>query len=131
MGDMAVVALEEVLADDLPVRLGFGLPAGVVDERVDVEAKLGDLRRQRAEGGRERPRGGRRVGEDERPPGADCHWQKAELLLREAGLLLAARGRAQPAVEAVRPFVVGALQRLRRALYLGDDVAPVAADVDE
>ena len=45
MRDLAVVALEEVLADDLPVRLDFGLPAGVVDERVDVEPELRDLRR--------------------------------------------------------------------------------------
>ncbi len=43
MGDLAVVALEEVLAHDLPVRLDLGLPTGVVDERVDVEAELGDL----------------------------------------------------------------------------------------
>ena len=52
--DLAVVALEEVLADDLPVRLDLGLPAGVVDERVDVEAELCDLGGQRAECLRER-----------------------------------------------------------------------------
>ena len=54
MRDLAVVALEEVLADDLPVRLDLGLPARVVDERVDVEPELRDLRGQRAERLRER-----------------------------------------------------------------------------
>ena len=43
--DLAVVALEEVLAHDLPVRVDLRLPARVVDERVDVEPELGDLRR--------------------------------------------------------------------------------------
>jgi len=39
--DLAVVALEEVLADDLPVRLELGLPACVEDEVVHVEAESG------------------------------------------------------------------------------------------
>ena len=47
--DLAVVALEEVLADDLPVRFDLRLPARVEDEIVDVEPELGDLRRHRAE----------------------------------------------------------------------------------
>ena len=41
--DLAVVALEEVLADDLPVRRDLRFPAGVVDELVDVQSELGDL----------------------------------------------------------------------------------------
>ena len=49
MRDLAVVALEEVLADDLPVRLELRLPARVEDERVDVEPELRDLRGHRAE----------------------------------------------------------------------------------
>jgi hypothetical protein len=129
--DLAVVALEEVLADDLPVRLDLGLPARVVDERADIEAELGDLRRQRAERVRERLGVGRRGGEDERPPRVDGDGQEAEVVLREVRLLLAARRRAELAVEAVRPRVVRALERLARAFSLGDDVAAVAADVDE
>src|SRR5437870_4417632 len=52
--DLAVVALEEVLADDLPVRVELRLPARVVDERLDVEPELRDLRGHRAERLRER-----------------------------------------------------------------------------
>src|ERR1700756_1792838 len=116
MRDLAVVALEEVLAHDFPVRLDLGLPARVVDEGVDVEAELGDLRRQRAERVGERLLIGRSVGEDERPPRVDGDGQEAELFLREVRLLLAPRGCAQTAVEAVRPRVVRTLERLARAL---------------
>jgi hypothetical protein len=43
MRDLAVVALEEVLAHDLPVGGDLGLPAGVVDEGVHLQAELRDL----------------------------------------------------------------------------------------
>ena len=69
--DRAVVALEEVLADDLPVRLDLGLGAEAVLEPVDVEPELGDLLRHRAESLLERRRVGVGVHEHERPPGAD------------------------------------------------------------
>ena len=120
MRDLAVVALEEVLAHDLPVRLDLGLPAGVVDERVDVEPELRDLRGERAERLRERLRVGAGVGEDERAPGVDRDGNEAELVLREVRLLVAARRRAEAAVEAVRPGVVRALQRLAARLALGE-----------
>ena len=131
MRDLAVVALEEVLAHDLPVRLDLGLPAGVVDERVDVEPELRDLRGQRAERLRERLGVGVGVREDERAPGVDRDGNEAELVLREVRLLLAARRRAEAAVEPVRPGVVRALQRLAARLPLGEGGAAVAADVDE
>ena len=118
MRDLAVVALEEVLADDLPVRLDLGFPAGVVDERVDVQPELGDLRRERAERVRERLRLGAGVGEDERAPGVDRDGHEAELVLREVRLLLAARRLAEAAVEPVRPGVVRALQGLAAAARL-------------
>src|SRR5439155_18816052 len=49
----------------------------------------------------------------------------------EPGLALGARRRAQPAVESVRPGVVGTLESLARALAACHDVAPVAAHVEE
>src|SRR5215469_16576079 len=112
MGDRAVVALEEVLADDLPVRVDLRLPAPVVDERVDVEAELLDLRGKRAEGLVERLRLGAGVGEEERAPGVDRDRHETQLVLRELRLLLAARRGPEAAVEPVRPGVVGALERL-------------------
>src|SRR5947207_2243352 len=112
MRDLAVVALEEVLAHDLPVGLDLGFPAGVVDEGVHVEPELGDLRGERAERVRERFRAGPGIGEDERAPGVDRDRDEAELVLREARLLLAARRLAEAAVEPVRPGVIRALQRL-------------------
>ena len=54
MRDLAVVALEEVLADDLPVRLDLGVPSGVVDEGVHVEPELRNLRGEGAERLRQR-----------------------------------------------------------------------------
>src|SRR4051794_31780402 len=131
MRDLAVVALEEVLADDLPIRLDHGLPAGVVDEGVHVEPELGDLRGERAERLRQRLGVDAGVREDERAPGADRDRNEAELVLREVRLLLAARRLAEAAVEPVRPGVVRALQRLAVRLPLGEREAAVAADVDE
>ena len=129
--DLAVVALEEVLADDLPVRLELGLPARVEDERVDVEPELGDLRGHRAERVGERLRVARRVHEDERPPRVDGDAAQAELVLREVRLLVRSRRRAQRAVEPVRPGVVRALQRLARPLAARDREAAVAAHVEK
>src|SRR2546430_516343 len=116
MRDLAVVALEEVLADDLPIRLDLGLPAGVVDERVDVQPELRDLRGERAERLRQRLGVGAGVREDERAPGADRDRDEAELVLREVRLFLAARRLEEAAVEPVRPGVIRALQGLAAAL---------------
>ena len=131
MRDLAVVALEEVLADDLPVRLELGLPARVEAKGVDVEPELGDLRRHRAERLGERLRSRCVFDEHERAPGVDGGAAEAELVLREVRLLVRPRRRAERAVEAVRPRVVRALQRLALALALGDREAAVAADVEE
>src|SRR6476660_7324871 len=116
MRDLAVVALEEVLAHDLPVRRDLGLPAGVVDERVHVEPELSDLRGERAERLRQWLGVGAGVREDEQAPGVDRDGQEAELVLREVRLLLAARCLAEAAVEPVRPGVVRALESLAAAL---------------
>ena len=125
-----MVALEEVLADDLPVRLVLGGRALAERERVEVEACGRDELRQLAEVLRERRCVGVRVDEDERTPGVDLHGQEPELRRVEAGLAVGARRRAERAVEAVRPRVVRALERLAppRALATG---AAVAADVQE
>ena len=131
MRDLAVVALEEVLADDLPVRLDLRLPALVEDELVDVEPELCDLRGHRAERLGERLRVALRVHEEERPPRVDGDAAEAELARREVGELLRARRAPERAVEPVRPRVVGALDRLALARPLGDREAAVPADVQE
>src|SRR5206468_10889048 len=69
--DGAVIALEEVLADDLPVRVQLGLPACVEDELVHVEPELSDLRRHRAERFGQWLRVGTGVDEQEGPPRVD------------------------------------------------------------
>ena len=99
----------------------------MVDERVDVEPELFDLRRERAQRVGERLRLRPDVREDERAPGVDRDRHEAELVLREVGLLLAARRRAEVAVEAVRPGVVRALERLPALLPLGEWEAAMAA----
>jgi hypothetical protein len=102
-----------------------------VDEGADVESELCDLRGQRPEGVGERLGVWPGVGEEERAPGVDRDGNEAELVLREVRLLLAAWRRSEAAVEAVRPRVIRALERLAAPFAVGDDVAPVAADVDE
>jgi hypothetical protein len=93
--DLAVVALEVVLAADLPVRLVRGARAVQEAERLDVETRLGD------EGGQvaERVRQGRRLGigadEHERAPDVDLCRQQAELRAVEALLAVRPRRRAQ------------------------------------
>ena len=49
MGDGAVVALEEVLGDELPVRLDGRLGTTVVPQLVDVDAGVRDELRQAPE----------------------------------------------------------------------------------
>ncbi len=66
--DLAVVALEKVLAADLPVRLVLAGRALEEAERVEVDAGRGDALRQLAEGVLERSRLAVRIDEDERPP---------------------------------------------------------------
>ncbi len=130
MGDGAVVALEEVLAGDLPVRLETRLGAEAEHERVDVE-QLGELRGHVTERVRERWCIGVRVDEDERAPRIDLDLHQAELGRLEAGLAVRPRRRAQRPVEVVRPRVVRALQRRARPRPRGNDVTPVPADVEE
>ena len=131
MGDLAVVALEEVLAAHLPVRLVLRGRALEEAKRVEVEAGGRDELRQLSEVLCERRRVGVRVDEDERPPDVDLHGHEPELRLVEAELALGARCRAERAVEAVGPRVVGALERLAPPLALADDRAAMAADVQE
>ena len=120
MRDLAVVALEEVLADDLPVRRELRLPAPVEAQRVDVEPELRDLRGHRPERLGEWLRIQPSVDEHERAPRVDRDTTEAEVLLREVRLLIRARRRAQRAVELVRPRVIRALERRALALALGD-----------
>src|SRR5262245_16659376 len=130
MRDRAVVALEEVLAGDLPVRLELELRSEPELERVDVD-DLGEPRRDVAEhlGQRGRVRVG--IDEDEWPRGVDRDLLEAELGEVEARLAIGPRSGAQGAVEPVRPRVVRALERLARAGPARDDVAAMATDVEE
>ena len=131
MGDLAVVALEEVLAAHLPVRLVLRGRALEEAERAQVEAGGREEVRQLAEVLRERWCVRVRVDEDERSPGIHLHGHEPELRLVEALLALGARRRAERAVEAVGPRVIRALERLAPPLALADERAAVAADVQE
>ena len=75
MRGRAVVALEEVLGDDLPVRVRSELDARVEHEAVDVEV-AGEDRRQLAELLRERPRLRVGIDEEKRPPHGDARGQQ-------------------------------------------------------
>src|SRR4051794_618494 len=130
MGDRAVVALEEVLAGDLPVRLHVELAAEAEDERVDVE-DVGDAGGDVSERLCERRGVGVGIDEDEWAPGPDRDLAQAELSEVETGLAVGPRRGTKRAVEAVRPGVVGALKGLASPRPACEDVAPVAADVEE
>ncbi len=125
-----MVALEEVLARDLPVRFQLARRTVVESECLDVH-DLGEELRQAAEclgKGRRRHVG---IDEDERPPGVDLDREEGQLGRVEVRLAVGPRRGAERAVEAVRPRVVGALQRLALALALRDLEAAVPADVHE
>ena len=132
MRDGAVVALEVVLDDHLPVRVvRIALCAKGELEPVDVDAALGEHERQLSEMLGERRRSSGRVDEHERPPGLDGHRHERQLGPVEADLPVGARRRAQRSVEVVGPRVVGALDRLAPLLPLAQNGAAVAAHVDE
>jgi hypothetical protein len=84
--DRAVVALEVVLAGDLPVRGELGVVAHVEDEVVDRD-EVGD----RAERVRERQRVLVRVHEQERPPRLEPHLTRDRPSLSKARLAVRAR----------------------------------------
>ena len=125
--DGAVVALEEVLRDDLPVRLDAPLRAVMEPQRVDVDAELRDLLRHRTERHGERLRVGVRVHEEERPPALEAYGSQSDGVELEVG----PRRRPQAAVEPVRPGVVRALKRLSVSCAFGDHGPAVSAHVDE
>ncbi len=129
MRDGAVVALQEVLARDLPV--GADLPVGPVVERqrIDVEPVGGESLRDLSEQLRERQRGVVEVDEAKRPPRFHPHGHEGQLL--HAVELLGARRRAEGSVQIVGPGVVRALQRPSVAGLLDHDRSAVPADVDE
>ncbi len=112
MGSRAVVALEEVLGGDLPVAVELRLRALEEAQRVQVDAGVGDPLRDAVEELVERAGFGIRAHEDQRSPGADLQRDETELLLVDPALLVPARRGDEPAVEAVRPRVVRALERL-------------------
>src|SRR5438445_6215502 len=130
MRDGAVVALEEVLGADLPVRFVLEVRTREKAERVDVDAGFGDALRNLFEKVGERRCVEIRVDEDERAPGVELEGDEAEALLDPA-FAVRARCGDQLSVEGVGPRVVGALERLALARALADNRATVAADVDE
>src|SRR5438445_8011186 len=128
MGDGAVVALEEVLAGDLPIHFQLEFGAKTELERVDVQ-DLCQARGDVAQCLGQRVGVWFRIDEDERAPGVDSDMHEPELLGVEARLPIRAGGRPQPPVEAVGPRVVGALQRLACARSVCHHVSAVTADV--
>ena len=131
VGDVAVVALQVVLDDVLPV--GGDVVAEPAGEREvgDVGCLLGDLG---AEVTRLQPqRGRRRVEVHEHEPGELLHLYGVEADARriEVHEVLRVAGGDQRAVEVVGPAVVGAPQRADRTLADEDLVRPVLAHVVE
>ena len=132
MRDGAVVALEEVLDDDLPVRSDDPLsPATAVFETCRVEPVGGQRGGQPAERLRERCRVEIGVHEDERPPGVDEDGSETPFGAIESRFPVGAWRGAQRPVEVVRPGVVRALQRLTPAAAVRYRMPAVPADVDE
>ena len=127
----AVVALEEVLGGDLPVAVELGLRALEEAQRVEVDARVRDPLGNAVEVVLERLGVRVRVDEEERAPGLEPQRHEAELVLVDPAFLVAARRGDEAAVEAVRPGVVRALERLAPARALADERAPMAADVEE
>jgi hypothetical protein len=130
MCDRTVVALEEVLAGNLPVRVEFPLQAEAVLKRVEIQ-QLSKQRRHLAEGIRERVRFRIRIDEHERSPCLDCSGNESKIVRVELGLAVGARRGAQPAVETVRPCVVRALQRLAAPFALRDGEAAMSTYVEK
>src|SRR5262249_41197716 len=93
MRNGAVVALEEVLAGDLPIRIDLELRAEAELEGIDVE-HLGDLRRHWTQRVRKRRRVHVPIHEHKRPPGVERELDERQLFLFEAELALRSRGRA-------------------------------------
>ena len=100
-------------------------------QRVEVDPRVRDPLGDAVEEVLERLGVRVRVDEEERAPRLEAQLHEAELLLVDPALLVPARRRDEAAVEAVRPRVVRALQRLAPARALADDRAAVAADVEE
>ena len=129
--DRAVIALEEVLGRDLPVR-GKRVPAvAPVLERLDVDSGRGDEVGQVAERLGERCRARVGVDEEQRSPAVGAERDEAEAVAVEAVLALGPRRAVQRAVEPVRPRVVRTADRVAVSLLLDEDRAAVAADVRE
>ena len=129
--DLAVVALEIVLDDDLPVRRRVVRHPPIEAEPRDIDANLGYELRERAERLGERWRLEIGVHEHHGSPGVDLDRAQAELARVEVGLPIRSRRRPEAAVELVGPGVVGALQGSLVAGPETDARAPVTADVDE
>ena len=130
MADRHVVALEEVVDRVLPVDGKHGRSRLVAHEPLGAIGR--EPLRERAERGLERLGLGREVREHEPGGDADVHGPEAVLVAvepGEAGLL--GHGK-EPAVEAVRPAVVRAADRLAAvAGAVEDPGGPVPADVRE
>ena len=107
MRDRAVVALEKVLAGDLPVRSQLVLGAMVEAERGDVGQQL----REAPESLGEWRRAGIGVHEYERAPGVDRERKEREAGCVEAGLPVGPRRRPEFPIQSIRPGVIRALQR--------------------
>ena len=131
MRGRAVVALEEVLRADLPVRLVLRLGPLKEAQGADVDAGLRDPVGDAVEELRERRGVGVRVDEEEGAPRLQPKRHEAELVGLDSAFAVRPRRREEAAVEPVRPRVVRALQRRALAAALADHRASMPADVEE
>src|SRR5262245_51999404 len=129
--DGAVVALQEVLDHYLPVGGGLPLLAVVEGEPIEGQPAVRDDRWQVAEVVSEGPGRGLEVHEHEGPPRVDCRPHERIVLRIEPRLVLRPRGRAEAAVETIRPCVVRTLKRPAVPGAADDLVPAVPAHVHE
>ena len=131
MIDLAVVALEVVLNDDLPVGGGVVRPAPVEMKTLNVYARLRDQFRQAAKGVGERRRIEIGVDEGHRSPRVDLNRAQPETARIEVRLAVRARCGTKGSVEVIGPGMIRALKGSLIACPETDPGASVATYVDE
>ena len=129
--DGAVVALEVILDDDLPVGGSVVLVPPIQAKLRDVYPDVCDELGQRRELIGERRRIEIRVDERHRTPCVHLHRRRPSSLASKPASPVRARHGAKSSVEVVGPGVIRALERSLVARAEADAGASVPADVDE
>ncbi len=131
MGDGAVVAFEVVLQHRLPVGARLPVAAAVQRMGAEIDAAPGDDVEHRPVAVLCRGRVRIEIDEHERPERLDPDGQQRKILQPEVRLGARSRRAAQPARQVVGPSVIAALHQRGVAAALHDQVAAMAADIDE